>query len=73
MSFWLNSYYIVVLAWSLYYIYSALSSDVPWRSCDNWWNTENCRSEYEPFNCSAQLRSCPDPKLIRSPVKEYWE
>uniref|UniRef100_A0A224Z886 Transporter n=1 Tax=Rhipicephalus zambeziensis TaxID=60191 RepID=A0A224Z886_9ACAR len=73
MSFWLNSYYIVVLSWSLYYIYSALSSDVPWRSCDNWWNTQNCRSEYEPFNCSAQLRACPDPKLIRSPVKEYWE
>ncbi|XP_077545010.1 sodium- and chloride-dependent GABA transporter [Haemaphysalis longicornis] len=74
MSFWLNSYYIVVLAWSLYYIYSALSSDVPWRSCDNWWNTANCRSEYEPFNCtSSHLRVCPDPRAIRSPVKEYWE
>ncbi|XP_075526905.1 sodium- and chloride-dependent GABA transporter [Dermacentor variabilis] len=75
MSFWLNSYYIVVLAWSLYYIYSALSSDVPWRSCDNWWNTQNCRSEYEPFNCSLQRPggACPDPRFIRSPVKEYWE
>ncbi|KAK8764720.1 hypothetical protein V5799_032669 [Amblyomma americanum] len=74
MSFWLNSYYIVVLAWSLYYIYSALSSDVPWRSCDNWWNTPNCRSEYEPVNCSSVRGAiCPDPKLLRSPVKEYWE
>ncbi|XP_064487151.1 sodium- and chloride-dependent GABA transporter 1-like isoform X2 [Ornithodoros turicata] len=71
MSFWLNTYYVVVLAWALYYIYSALSSDVPWRTCDNWWNTINCRSEYESFNCTTM--TCPSPEMLRSPVKEYWE
>jgi len=36
-------YYITVLAWSfLYMFYSILPGDLPWNSCENWWNSENC-------------------------------
>jgi solute carrier family 6 GABA transporter-like protein 1 len=35
MAFWLNIYYIVVLAWALFYLWSSLQMDVPWRTCDN--------------------------------------
>ncbi|CAJ0565513.1 unnamed protein product, partial [Mesorhabditis spiculigera] len=44
MAFWLNIYYIVVLAWALCYLVHSLRLDdnVPWRNCDNEWNTENC-------------------------------
>ncbi|UYV74085.1 SLC6A1 [Cordylochernes scorpioides] len=68
MAFWLNSYYIVVLSWALYYIFNSLASDVPWRTCDNWWNTATCRSEDE--------EPCPPGAACAnysSPVKEYWE
>ncbi|XP_022645963.1 sodium- and chloride-dependent GABA transporter 1-like isoform X1 [Varroa destructor] len=70
MSFWLNTYYIVVLAWAFYYIYASLAPDLPWRTCDNPWNTKNCRSEYEPQNCTTE---CLPANVVRSPVKEYWE
>ncbi|KAI6233810.1 Transporter [Aphelenchoides fujianensis] len=53
MAFWLNIYYIVVLSWALaYWIHSIrLDVNVPWRNCDNDWNTKQCRSEYDPIQC----------------------
>ena len=47
MAFWLNCFYIVVLAWAMYYVYASLAwDDVPWRTCDKPWNTIYCKSEY---------------------------
>ena len=43
---WLNIFYIVVLAWALFYLFHSFQSPLPWSTCDNWWNTPNCRSEY---------------------------
>lgn len=68
MAFWLNTYYIVVLSWALYYIFTSLRWDVLWRTCDNWWNTPLCQSEYERDNISF-----PNVTEVKSPVKEYWE
>lgn len=45
MAFWLNAFYIVVLAWAMYYVYSSFDWDVPWRECGNVWNTPNCRTD----------------------------
>ncbi|CAD5218949.1 unnamed protein product [Bursaphelenchus okinawaensis] len=55
MAFWLNIYYIVVLSWALaYWIYSLrLDDNVPWRNCNNEWNTEHCRSDYDPVKCDS--------------------
>ncbi|XP_022239871.1 sodium- and chloride-dependent GABA transporter 1-like [Limulus polyphemus] len=83
MAFWLNAYYIVVLAWAIYYIVSSLDWDVPWRTCDNWWNSIFCMSEYDRVqpNCTGIPDQDPalcaynlsNPNLFQSPVKEYWE
>uniref|UniRef100_A0A914VF53 Transporter n=1 Tax=Plectus sambesii TaxID=2011161 RepID=A0A914VF53_9BILA len=55
MAFWLNIYYIVVLAWALFYLWHSISTtwDVPWRTCGNDWNTPLCRSEYDPLPCAT--------------------
>lgn len=68
MAFWLNTYYIVVLSWALYYIFNSLRWDVVWRTCDNWWNSQFCQSEYEKGNVTF-----PNATETKSPVKEYWE
>lgn len=44
MAFWLNSFYIVVLAWAMFYMWSSFDFDVPWRTCGNTWNTQLCRT-----------------------------
>ncbi|GMS95197.1 hypothetical protein PENTCL1PPCAC_17372, partial [Pristionchus entomophagus] len=55
MAFWLNIYYIVVLSWALCYLWASLRTDenVPWRNCNNTWNSAQCRSEYEKIPCDS--------------------
>lgn len=46
MAFWLNSYYIVVLAWAIYYLWHSIPRsfdyELPWSTCTNSWNTLKC-------------------------------
>ncbi|XP_056334966.1 sodium- and chloride-dependent GABA transporter 2-like [Danio aesculapii] len=37
-----NMYYIIILAWALFYLIYSFSPQLPWASCDNIWNTDNC-------------------------------
>ena len=41
-------YYNVVVAQCLFYFFASMTSELPWASCNNTWNTENCawNSEY---------------------------
>ncbi|KAJ8955460.1 hypothetical protein NQ318_003560 [Aromia moschata] len=47
MSCWMNIYYIVILAWAIFYFFMSLRSDVPWRTCSNYWNTIYCVNPYD--------------------------
>uniref|UniRef100_A0AAR2LW54 Transporter n=1 Tax=Pygocentrus nattereri TaxID=42514 RepID=A0AAR2LW54_PYGNA len=38
----LNVYYIIVLAWGIFYLAFSFSSSLPWSSCNNTWNTAFC-------------------------------
>jgi len=35
-------YYNIIIAISLYYIFGSLTSQLPWASCSNEWNTKDC-------------------------------
>ncbi|CAH3024764.1 unnamed protein product [Porites evermanni] len=39
---WIIMYYLVVLAWSLFYLFASFQSTLPWSHCNNEWNTPNC-------------------------------
>lgn len=45
-------YYNMILAWALFYLVSSFTSDLPWSSCDNWWNTAACQ-KFDSNNCTA--------------------
>nr|BAO20821.1 GABA transporter1 [Euphausia superba] len=88
MSALLNVYYIIVLCWALFYFFSSLTTELPWGSCDNWWNTPECVSAWkrkdlncwsEIFNSTANATFCEVGNLTRlpenditDPVKEFW-
>jgi len=42
ISFFLCTYYNVILAWAMFYLMSSFSDPLPWLTCDNWWNSEFC-------------------------------
>ncbi|XP_075929582.1 sodium- and chloride-dependent creatine transporter 1-like isoform X2 [Petromyzon marinus] len=49
-------YYIVVLAWSLYYLlHSLTTAQLPWTHCQGWWATAACSDTYAscPSNASG--------------------
>ncbi|TKS90962.1 Sodium- and chloride-dependent GABA transporter 2 [Collichthys lucidus] len=62
----LNFYYIIVLAWGIFYLSFSFSWDLAWSSCNNTWNTENCVEFQRRNNQAIDLNTT-------SPVIEFWE
>uniref|UniRef100_A0A9R1SCB0 Transporter n=2 Tax=Cyprinus carpio TaxID=7962 RepID=A0A9R1SCB0_CYPCA len=67
--FYSSTYYIIILAWAFFYLFSSFSGELPWASCRNWWNTENCVE----FDRIGGTRNLSFMENASSPVKEFWE
>uniref|UniRef100_A0A8C2EMT0 Transporter n=1 Tax=Cyprinus carpio TaxID=7962 RepID=A0A8C2EMT0_CYPCA len=67
----LNIYYIVILAWGLYYLFQCFQPELPWASCNNKWNTENCVED--TLRKNKTLWVAANTANFTSPVTEFWE
>ena len=45
VSIFTGIYYVMIVAWCAFYMVSSFASDVPWRSCDQDWNTDGMFTE----------------------------
>ncbi|KAM4747330.1 sodium- and chloride-dependent betaine transporter-like isoform 2-T2 [Rhinophrynus dorsalis] len=67
MSFLVNIYYIIILAWAFFYLFASFTAKLPWASCNNTWNTESCM---EFLNKEENWTSTANNT---SPEMEFWE
>ncbi|KAL7641509.1 UNVERIFIED_CONTAM: hypothetical protein RMT77_007380 [Armadillidium vulgare] len=51
IAFFIALYYNVIIAWGFFYLFSSFTAELPWSSCDHWWNTAACR-RFDSKNCS---------------------
>lgn len=71
--FFLDVYYCIIIAWTLFYLINSLVDlpGLPWQDCDNWWNTNNC---FNPAsNESVSLMGGNRTNHSTTPVEEYWD
>ncbi|XP_008283676.1 solute carrier family 6 member 11a [Stegastes partitus] len=61
--------YIVILAWAFLYFFSSFSRELPWTSCNNTWNTDQC-VVINNYNATANWTS---PANATSSVTEFWQ
>ncbi|KAK9528929.1 hypothetical protein VZT92_013058 [Zoarces viviparus] len=61
-------YYIIILAWAFLYLFSSFSSELPWATCHNSWNTDGCfehgHNQTSPLHLYGNSTSS---------VVEFWE
>ncbi|XP_062317326.1 solute carrier family 6 member 6b isoform X1 [Osmerus eperlanus] len=67
----LNIYYIVILAWGLYYLFQCFQPELPWARCNQPWNTPNCVEDTVRKNKTLWLAA--NVTNFTSPVTEFWE
>uniref|UniRef100_H2YVB6 Transporter n=1 Tax=Ciona savignyi TaxID=51511 RepID=H2YVB6_CIOSA len=68
-------YFVIVMSWSvLYLVHSCIPGDLPWTTCGNWWNSEECRVADIRRNVTMLLNttSCSRSNLTTSPEQEFW-
>ncbi|KAK7925683.1 hypothetical protein WMY93_007993 [Mugilogobius chulae] len=80
ISFIMCTYYNVVITWALYYLFSSFQQPLPWSSCNNTWNTENCTSHSTNSSHSStasqeffQFKMLQQTESVEEAGKLRWE
>lgn len=51
VSFYVSIYFDVIIAWSLYYMFSSFVEELPWANCDHDFNSPGCATVDEVRSC----------------------
>ncbi|XP_037533368.1 sodium- and chloride-dependent GABA transporter 2-like, partial [Nematolebias whitei] len=66
---YINIYYIVILSWALFYLVFSFSNQLPWASCNNYWNTDECVD----FSSGNETIHWTNKTNLTSAATEFWE
>lgn len=79
--FFLDIYYCVIIAWTFFYFIAAFTAipDLPWNTCEGWWNTKSCFLASENTTADHLLIQNHTQEVFHkhnrttTPVEEFWE
>ncbi|KAG5839215.1 hypothetical protein ANANG_G00202640 [Anguilla anguilla] len=72
IALYVGFYYNVIIAWSLYYLFSSFTSELPWLKCGNSWNSINC-TDPKLINGSVLGNGMSYSKYKFTPAAEFYE
>lgn len=72
IALYVGFYYNVIIAWSLYYLFASLTSELPWLKCNNPWNSPNC-TEPQRINGTVLGNRTSYAKFKHTPAAEFYE
>ncbi|XP_066569498.1 sodium-dependent noradrenaline transporter [Amia ocellicauda] len=72
IALYVGFYYNVIIAWSLYYLYSSFTHELPWMKCGHPWNNENCTNP-NIFNASSLSNGTKYSKIKLTPAAQFYE
>ncbi|ELT92925.1 hypothetical protein CAPTEDRAFT_144422 [Capitella teleta] len=87
IAFYTDFFYNVIIAWALYYFFASFTTQLPWTTCNNTWNTENCYDGLMNADVMDTLANVTTPMMTAvlaenttaveelriSPALEYFE
>ncbi|XP_020913372.1 sodium- and chloride-dependent taurine transporter isoform X1 [Exaiptasia diaphana] len=73
-------YYIIILAWTFFYLFHSFTTTLPWSHCNNDWNTASCfiGEKIVAYNVSINGTLNYTTKYLHflhttTPTNEFWE
>ncbi|XP_045190206.2 sodium- and chloride-dependent creatine transporter 1-like [Mercenaria mercenaria] len=76
VTFQMNIYYIIILAWAAYFLVMSFTSTLPWSHCNNAWNTDWCFTQLNVtpvINVPSVLANESTQGKTVDAVIEFWE
>lgn len=67
ISFFMSTYYCVIIAYGVYYFFTSFKPNHPWVDCTNRWNTDKC---WIPARLQDNVTR---PFNSRTPAEEFFE
>uniref|UniRef100_A0A3Q1CBJ3 Transporter n=1 Tax=Amphiprion ocellaris TaxID=80972 RepID=A0A3Q1CBJ3_AMPOC len=53
----LNVYYIVILAWAIFYLFNCFTTELPWAGCGHYWNTGRRKERCIPLRITNNMHT----------------
>ncbi|VFV24189.1 sodium-dependent noradrenaline transporter [Lynx pardinus] len=72
IAIYVGFYYNVIIAWSLYYLFSSFTLKLPWTDCGHAWNSPNC-TDPKLLNSSVLGNHTKYSKYKFTPAAEFYE
>lgn len=85
LNFFTGLYYNTIISWAVFFFVESFTSVLPWTSCNNAWNTDNCRTidQRQMLRSSAYNNSTGGGgsfnassstlATLESPTQQYFE
>lgn len=65
-------YYNVIIAYTVFYFFSSLTSTLPWLDCENWWNDDECSTSFSVLCNPNTSTLTAAERLTLQPITNLW-